>query len=109
MAGYNDGRQGRCQKPIEKMTRALQLDPRNFSILQQISTNYEALRRYKEMAATMDSALAIAPKDIPSLVRRASVDLQSRADPKPLHATIETILAQDPATAPVLVDQWLRL
>jgi TolB-like protein/tRNA A-37 threonylcarbamoyl transferase component Bud32/Tfp pilus assembly protein PilF len=109
MAGYIDRRQGRWQKSIEEMNRALELDPRNFSILQQISTNYEALRRYKEMGATMDSALAIAPKDIASLVRRASVDLQSRADPKPLHATIETILAQDPATAPVLVDQWLRL
>jgi len=109
MAGYIDRRQGRWQKSIEEMNRALELDPRNFSILQQISTNYEALRRYKEMGATMDSALAIAPKDIASLVRRASVDLQSHADPKPLHATIETILAQDPATAPVLVDQWLRL
>ena len=109
MAGYIDRRQGRWEKSIEEMNRALQLDPRNFSILQQISLTYEALRRYKEMGATLDSALAIAPKDIPSRVRRASVDLQSRADPKPLHTTIETILAQDPGTAPVLVDQWLRL
>jgi TolB-like protein/tRNA A-37 threonylcarbamoyl transferase component Bud32 len=109
MAGYIDRRQGRWQKSIEEMNRALELDPRNFSILQQISLTYEALRRYKEMGATLDSALAIAPKDIPSRVRRASVDLQSRADPKPLHTTIETILAQDPTTAPILVDQWLRL
>ena len=109
MAGYIDRRQGRWEKSIEEMNRALELDPRNFSILQQISGTYEALRRYKEMGATLDSALAIAPKDIPSRVRRASVDLQSRADPKPLHTTIETILAQDPNAAPVLVDQWLRL
>jgi len=109
MAGYIDRRQGRWQKSIEEMNRALELDPRNFSILQQISGTYEALRRYKEMGATLDSALAIAPKDIPSRVRRASVDLQSHADPKSLHTTIETILAQDPNAAPVLVDQWLRL
>ena len=91
------------------MKQALELDPRNFSILQQISSTYEALRRYKEMAETLDRALAIAPKDIPSRVRRASVDLESSANPKPLHTTIEAILAEDPSAAPVLVDQWLLL
>jgi tetratricopeptide (TPR) repeat protein len=83
------------------------LDPRNFYILHQISVTYEGLRRYKEMAATLDGALAIAPKDIPSRVQRATVDLQWRANPKPLHATIQTILAEDPNAAPVLVQQWL--
>jgi TolB-like protein len=79
LAGYIDRRQGHWEKSLEEMKQALELDPRNFSILQQISGTYEALRRYKEMAATLDSALAIAPKDIPSRVRRASVDLQSLA------------------------------
>jgi tetratricopeptide (TPR) repeat protein len=91
------------------MKQALELDPRNFSILQQISLTYEALRRYKEMATTLDSALAIAPKDIPSRVRRAWVDLQSQADPKPLHTTIDAILSEDPNAGPVLVNQWLFL
>jgi TolB-like protein/Flp pilus assembly protein TadD len=109
LAGYIDRRQGRWEKSLEQMNRALELDPRNFSILQQISLNYEALHRYKEMAATLDRALAAAPKDIPSRVRRASVDLQWRADPRPLHETIETILAEDPSAAPILVDQWLVL
>src|SRR5262249_2944354 len=81
----------------------------NFSILQQISLNYEAMRRYKEMAATLDRALAIAPKDIPSRVRRAWVDVQWRADTKPMHRTIEAILEEDPNAAPVLVNQWLDL
>jgi tetratricopeptide (TPR) repeat protein len=91
------------------MKQALELDPRDFSILQQISLTYECLRRYKEVAATLDRALAIAPKDIPSRVRRAWVDFEWRADTKPLHATIDAILAEDPNAAPVLVDQWLAL
>jgi TolB-like protein/Tfp pilus assembly protein PilF len=107
MAGYTDRRQGRWEKSLEEMKRALELDPRNFYILHQISLTYEALHRYKEMAATVDRALAMAPKDIPSRVRRAWVDLESRADPKPLHAAIQTILAEDPNAAPVLVEQWL--
>ncbi len=109
MSGYIDRRQGRWEKSLEEMKQALELDPHNLSILQQISLTYEALRRYKEMAATLDSALAIAPKDVPSRVRRAWVDLQWRADTKPLHTTIDAILAQDPDAAPVLVERWVRL
>jgi TolB-like protein/tRNA A-37 threonylcarbamoyl transferase component Bud32/Flp pilus assembly protein TadD len=109
MAAYIDRRQGRWEKCLEEMKQALELDPRNFSILQQISYTYEALHRYKEMADTLDRLLAMAPKDIPSRVRRAWVDLQWRANPKPLHATIETILAEEPNAAPVLVVEWLLL
>ncbi|PYJ11083.1 MAG: hypothetical protein DME93_10350 [Verrucomicrobia bacterium] len=109
MSGYIDRRQGRWEKSLEEMNKALELDPHNFSILQQISLTYQALRRYKEMAATLDTALAMAPKDIPSQVRRAWIDLESRANPKPLHAAIETILAEDPNAAHVLAVEWLFL
>ena len=109
MSGYIYRRQGRWEKSLQEMNKALELDPHNFSILQQISLTYQALRRYQEMATTLDSALAIAPKDIPSRVRRAWIDLEWRADPKPLHTTIDTILSEDPNAAPVLVRQWLFL
>jgi serine/threonine-protein kinase len=109
LTGYIDRRQGRWEKSLDEMKQALVLDPHNFSILQQISLTYEALRRYKEMAATLDEVLAIAPNDITSRVKRAWVDLQRRADPRPLHTAIQTILAKDPNAAPVLVDQWLAL
>lgn len=109
MFGYIERRQGHWEKSLEEMNKALELDPHNFSILQQISLTYEALRRYKEVAATLDHVLAIAPKDIPSRVRRAWVDLEWRADPKPLHNTIETILSEDPNAARVFVNHWLFL
>jgi TolB-like protein/tRNA A-37 threonylcarbamoyl transferase component Bud32 len=109
LAGYIDRRQGHWEKSLEEMKKALELDPRDFSILQQISLTYECLRRYNEMAATLDRALAIAPKDVPSRVRRAWVDVQSQANTKPLHSTIHAILSEDPSVAPVLVDHWLYL
>ena len=109
LSGYIDRRQGQWEKSLEEMNQALELDPRNFSILQQLSLTYEALRRYKEMAATLDSALAIAPKDVPSRLRRAWVNLQSHADTSEMHTTIGRILAEDPTAAPVLVNQWLDL
>jgi serine/threonine-protein kinase len=109
LAGYIDRRQGHWEKSLEEMKQALELDPRDFSILQQMSLTYECLRRFKEMAATLDHALAIAPKDVPSRVRRAWVDVQSQANTKPLHSTIQTILSEDPSAAPVLVDHWLYM
>src|SRR5207249_7266995 len=109
MAGYIDRRQGHWEKSLEEIKQALEFDPRNFSIRQQVSLTYQGLRRYKETAATLDDVLAITPKDVTSKVQRAWVDLQWRADPKPLHMTIETVLAQDPSAVPAIVIQWLEL
>ena len=109
LAAYIDRRQGRWEESLDQMKRALELDPRNLSILQQTSLTYQALRRYKETVATLDKVLAIAPKDIAIKVWRAWVDLQWRSDPRPLHTTIETALAQDPKTASFIGSQWLDL
>jgi len=105
--GYIYRRQGRWEKAIEEMTQALELNPRDFSVLEQIALTYEALGRYKEMATTLDRALAIAPSDVPSRVRRALVDLENRADPKPFQTTIDAVLADDPNAAFGFVNPWL--
>jgi tetratricopeptide (TPR) repeat protein len=107
LAGYIDRRQDRWGKSLEEMTQALDLNPRDFSVLQQIALTYEALGRYKEMAATLDRMLAIAPKDVQSQVRRALVDLENRADPKPFQTAIDAILADDPNAALGFVNPWL--
>jgi eukaryotic-like serine/threonine-protein kinase len=109
LTGYIDRRQGRWEKALEEMKQALELDPRNFSILHQIAITYQGLHRYKEMADTLDRVLAMAPKDIPSRIQRAWVDLEWRANSKPIGTTIENILAEDPNAAPFLVDHWLEL
>jgi len=107
LAGYIDRRQGRWEKSLEEMTQALELNPRDFSVLQQIALTYEALGRYKEMVVTLDRMLAIAPTDVQSRVRRALVDLENRADPKPFQTAIDAILADDPNAALGFVNPWL--
>ena len=107
LAGYIDRRQGNWDKSLAEMMQALELNPRDFSVLEQITLTYEALGRYKEMAATLDRTLAIAPSDVPSRVRRAVVDLENRADPKPFETTIDKVLADDPNAALGFVNPWL--
>jgi TolB-like protein/tRNA A-37 threonylcarbamoyl transferase component Bud32/Flp pilus assembly protein TadD len=107
LSGYIDRRQGRWEKSLEEIAQALELNPQDFSVLQQIALTYEALGRYKEMAATLDRVLAIAPKDVPSRVRRALVDLENRADPKAFHTAIDAILLEDPNVSLCFVNPWL--
>ncbi|MEO5720245.1 MAG: protein kinase [Chthoniobacterales bacterium] len=109
LAGNIDRRQGRWAESTRNLERAMELDPRNVYILQNLTGNYGPLRRYAEMIAVLDRALAIAPKDVGTRIYRASVELNWRADPRPLHATIEAILADDPAAAPSLASARLRL
>jgi len=107
LAGYIDRRQGRWERSLEEMTQALELNPRDFSVLQQIALTYEALARYEEMASTLDRVLSLSPKDVPSRVRRALVDLEGRADAKAFETTIDAILADDPNAALGFVNPWL--
>jgi serine/threonine protein kinase/tetratricopeptide (TPR) repeat protein len=109
LAGYIDRRQGRWEKSLEEIAQALELNPRDFSVLQQIALTYEALGRYAEMAATLDRGLAISPKDVPSRIRRALVDLEGRADPKAFYAAVDSVLTEDPDVSLCFVNPWLFL
>ena len=109
LAAYIDRRQGRWEESTRNFEHASELDPRNVVILRQLSLNCENLRRYADMAATLDRALLLAPKDIALRTQGTAVALNWRADPKPLHTTIQTILAENPNAVPLLADQWLPL
>jgi len=109
LEGYIDRRQGRQQEGLENLQRSLELDPQNFGILQQIALSYEAFRRYPEMAGVLDRALAIVPNDVDTAVTRAQVNLEWKADPTPLHATIEALVTKNPSSAEGFADTWFYL
>jgi serine/threonine protein kinase len=107
--GYIERRQGRWDSCTHLFRRALELDPLNLSLLQQVSVTYQHLRRFADAAAVLDHALSIAPNDAQTRVRRAAIDLWWRADPKPLDAVLTTVLQQDPKAAGDFADQRLFL
>jgi TolB-like protein/Tfp pilus assembly protein PilF len=107
LTGYIARRQGKQEEALRNLERAVELDPRNFFILQQIALSYENLRRYPERVAVLDRALAIDPDDVETRVDRASVDLDWKADTRPLHQTIDEIRAKKPAGIQTVADSWL--
>jgi len=91
LIGYIVRRQGKQDEAIKNLQRAVELDPRNFFILEQIALSYQNLRRYPEMAAMLDRGLAIKPGDIEIRATRAFVDFIWKADPRPLHQTLQSM------------------
>jgi serine/threonine protein kinase/Tfp pilus assembly protein PilF len=109
LSGYIVRRQGHPEEGLRNLQRALELDPRNFATLQQIALSYEGLRRYQEMVEALDRALAIVPSDLDTKISRAQAELDWKADTRPLHNTIDALLASQPASGASFADNWFYL
>ena len=84
----------------------MELDPRNFFTLQQISLSYSNLGRYAEAIAAFDRALAIVPDDAETRANRDQYYVFWKADTRPLRQTIDAILAQGPGAIATAADVW---
>src|SRR5438094_1311045 len=109
LTGLMDRRQGNWEDSAHNLEKALQLDPRNLYFFHQMSLTYQCLLRYEQMAAMLDRALEVKPGDVATKAARARADLDWHADTKPLHTTIDAILAEDPSAAPSIATSWLIL
>jgi TolB-like protein/class 3 adenylate cyclase/Flp pilus assembly protein TadD len=99
LIGYLDRRQARWEESIRNMQRAVELDPQNFFVLQQMALTYQMLRRYADAVAALDKAISLAPQDEQLRVQRADFDFEWRGDPKPLHDALDRIINRNPEAA----------
>ena len=99
LTGFIDRREGHWEEATRNLERALELDPRNFFILQQLALTYQSQRRYADEARTYDRALTIVPADPNTRILRALIALDWRADIKPFEATLATLVAENPSVA----------
>ena len=104
--GYILRRRGQREEGLRNLQRAVELDPRNFSVLQQIALSYQDLGRYAEAIAALDRALTIVPDNVETRGTRASYELFWKADTRPLRQTIDAILAQGPGAIAPAADSW---
>src|SRR5436190_23936626 len=79
-------------------------------MLYQIGDSYAFLRRYAEQKSTFDRILTIEPNDLGAKAERAFVEVNWKADTRPLHQLIDEIRATNPAAMRADVAfNWLRL
>src|SRR5438034_2321754 len=102
-------RQGHWDQCIRNFERAIELEPRNLSLLGGSGFTYEYERRFSEAAAYWDRALAVAPDDPTMPVLRTRVDLEARADTQLRHEAIQSVLTKDPSAVDRIADQWFDL
>ncbi len=107
LKGLIQRRQGHWEESTRDLERAIDLDPRNFFTLQQVAISYGVLRRYAEEKSVLDRALTIEPNDVDTKVALASIEFHSKADTRPLHQTIDSVRATNPAAVPSVADAWL--
>ena len=107
LKGYIERRQGRWEECIRDLERATELDPRNVLTLQQLAITYEQLRRYAEEKSTLERILAFEPNDPVTKSMHAFVELDSKADTRPLHEVIDSIRDKNPAALSSVADNWL--
>jgi TolB-like protein/class 3 adenylate cyclase/Tfp pilus assembly protein PilF len=107
LKGYIQRRQGKQEEAVRSLERAIDLDPRNTFTLQQIALSYHHLRRFAEEKSVLDRALAIEPNDVDTKVARAFVEFDWRADTRPLHRTLDSIRATNPAAMQGIPEAWV--
>src|SRR5215471_6756994 len=95
LIGFIQRRQnGHYEEATRTLEHAIDLDPRNVLTLNQIAAfNYPRLRRYADAKSAWDRLLTIRPDDSNVRVSRAAVDLDWKADARPLHQIIDSIRA----------------
>jgi len=107
LKGYIERRRGKQPEALQSLERAMDLDPRNFFTLQQIAGTYERLRRYADEATMLERALAIKPDDLDTKVARALIEVDWKADTRPLHRLIDEVRAKNSADVENVADAWL--
>jgi TolB-like protein/class 3 adenylate cyclase/Tfp pilus assembly protein PilF len=109
LTGYIQRRQpGRYEESTRTLERAIELDPRNVVVLQQIASfNYPRLRRYADAKSAWDRLLAITPDNAPDKAERAMVDFDWKGDTRPLHQMIDSIRATNPAAVQSIAERWI--
>jgi TolB-like protein len=107
LQAYIERRQGRWNESLRDLERSIELDPRNILTLQQTALTYQCLRRYAEAAAMLTRILAFEPNDAVTKVWHAFVQLDWKADTRPVHQMIDSVRATNPAALPTIATYWL--
>ena len=109
LKGYIERRRpgGNQEEALRNLERAIDLDPRNFLLLQQTALSYTFLQRYRDEEAAYDRLLSIESNDAPSKITRAAAELDWKADAHPLHQAVDEVRAKDPAAVQSIAAGWL--
>ena len=107
LMGLIQRRSGRWEESTRNLEHAVDLDPRNVFTLLAIADSYRDLRRYAEAASAYDRVLGITPDAVKTKAARALVELEWKANTRPLRQLIDSVQTTSPAALADIADSWL--
>jgi TolB-like protein/DNA-binding winged helix-turn-helix (wHTH) protein/Tfp pilus assembly protein PilF len=97
--GLVANRQGRWDEIIPNLEHAVDLDPRNASMLLELGEFYATLRKHREAIAMFDRAAAVEPRSAAMRIYAALVRVEAYAEMVSLRTVLNTIEAEGPVSA----------
>ena len=107
LMGLIQRRSGRWEESTRNLEHAVDLDPRNVFTLLAIADSYRDLRRYAEAASAYDRVLGITPDAVKTKAARALVELEWKANTRPLRQLVDSVQTTSPAAIADIADTWL--
>jgi serine/threonine-protein kinase len=108
LTGLIQRRQGHWEESTQNLERAVELNLRDIdTLVLGVAANYWFCRRYAEAKPWAARVLAFEPNNSFTKVWLAGVDLDWKADTQPLHQTIDSIRATNPAAIPSIAADWV--
>ena len=106
LTGYILRRRGQQEEGLQNLQRAVELDPRNIYTLQQIALSYQVLGALCRGDRCDGSRVSDRARQRRNADQRDLFYLCWKADTRPLHQTIDAILAQGPGAIASAADTW---
>jgi len=107
LMGLIQRRSGRWEESTRNLEHAVDLDPRNVFTLLAIADSYRDLRRYAEAASAYDRVLGITPDALKTKAARALVELEWKANTRPLRQLVDSVQTTNRAALADIADTWL--
>ena len=109
LMGLIQRRSGRWEESTRNLEHAVDLDPRNVFTLLAIADSYRDLRRYAEAASAYDRVLGITPDAVKTKAARALVELEWKANTRPLRQLVDSVQTTSPAAIADIADSLVAL
>ena len=107
LMGLIQRRSGRWEESTHNLEHAVDLDPRNVFTLLAIADSYRDLRRYAEAASAYDRVLGITPDAVKTKAARALVELEWKANTRPLRQLVDSVQTTSSIALADIADSWL--
>jgi TolB-like protein/DNA-binding winged helix-turn-helix (wHTH) protein/Tfp pilus assembly protein PilF len=107
LMGLIQRRSGHWEESTRNLEHAVDLDPRNVFTLLAIADSYRDLRRYAEATSAYDRILGITPDAVKTKAARALVEMEWKAEARPLRQLVDSVRTTNPAALADIADTWL--